>query len=309
MHASWCRSLCKCMQALLKAQRPPSKGGSDIPVPDASASRPFQGMAGPFQQLAVQHHFQQLAEQPAFGQQQPGPSFGQFQQPAAPAAAFGQGTAASRIIFGQAAQPAAAFGSSAASAGNAAMPCAPAGASASSFGSTAAAAPASFGASAASRPNAFGFGGAAAAPTPAQQQQQGSFGFAGSNTAPAAGQAAAPASMQPGSLGSGPGFGQSMMAAAVPTQPLPNGQSPSEGWAPHTMPQCRTDGVTVLGKQSCKYPTSRTAALQICLFAVTGGAGSQQVSAAAGGDLAVWQAPTFTKGKIPEEPPPPSLCV
>ncbi len=45
------------------------------------------------------------------------------------------------------------------------------------------------------------------------------------------------------------------------------------------------------------------------LFALPGGAISQQVSAAAGGDLAVWQAPTFTKGKIPEEPPPSSLCV
>jgi hypothetical protein len=220
-----------CMQAMLKAQRPPSKGGPDIPVPDTAGSSPFQGTAGPFQQS-----FQQQPPQPAaatLGQQQPAPPFGQVQQPAAPAAAFGQGAAASRIVFGQAARPAAAFGSSAASAPgfNSGLAANPFGSMPTStpFGSTAAAVPARFGAPAASPPNAFGFGGGAAAPAPAQQQH-GSFGFAGSNTAPTAGQAATPASMQPGSLGSGPGFGQSMMAAAVPTQPLPNGHSPPKGW-------------------------------------------------------------------------------
>ena len=46
------------------------------------------------------------------------------------------------------------------------------------------------------------------------------------------------------------------------------------------------------------------------VIALLGGDTSQQESAAAaGGDLEVWRAPTFTKGNIPEEPPPPSLCV
>lgn len=225
----------ECLQALLKAQRPPSKGGPDIPVPDAAGSSQIQGTAGPFQQS-----FQQQPQQPAaaaFGQQQPSPPFGQAQQLAAPAAAFGQGTAPSRIVFGQAAQPAGAFGPSAASVPgfNSGLAASPFGSvpAQTSIGSTAAAAPASFGASATSRPNPFGFGGAAAVLTPAQQQQHSSFGFPASNTVPSAGQAAAPGSPQPGPLGHGPGFGQSMMAAAELTPPLQNGHSPPEGGARH----------------------------------------------------------------------------
>jgi hypothetical protein len=235
-----------CMQALLKAQRPPSKGGPDIPVPDAAGGLPSQGAAGPFQQS-----FQQQPQQPAavYGQQHPASSFGQVQQSAAPAAAFGQSAAAPKIVFGQAAPPPAAFSSSAArtpgfgsspagspfglmpSTAGATAPGASASPSmvASPFGSTAAAAaPASFGMAATRQSNAFGFGGSAAAPQ-LTQQQQGGFVSAAMHAAPGAGQT----SMQPGSLGQGPGFGQSMVAAAMPSQPQPNGQHPPEGLAHH----------------------------------------------------------------------------